>query len=165
MTNESYKEEEQQRMMMTTQDLTEYLSKAERMNYRASCGPLELVGRDGSDGGAPSALVRNPVERILGRILTIASQTAPAKATPYKKRIRDASETTVPSVRFFLTCFPGNTIRNRGRGLRGIRRTSCTRRNPGRELWSPVHSKENNNNKRSIEEDISSLELEWAGTG
>ena len=51
------------------------------MNYRASCGPLELVGRDGSDGGASSALVRNPVERILCRILTIASQTTPATPT------------------------------------------------------------------------------------
>ncbi len=56
------------------------------MNYRASCGPLELVGRDGSDGGAPSALVRYPVERILGRILTIASQTAPVSHNKKKRR-------------------------------------------------------------------------------
>jgi hypothetical protein len=47
--------------------------------YRASCGALELVGRDGSNGGASSAFVRDPVERILGRVLAIAPQTAPTK--------------------------------------------------------------------------------------
>lgn len=47
--------------------------------YRASRGALELVGRDGSNGGASSAFVRDPVERILGRVLAIAPQTAPTK--------------------------------------------------------------------------------------
>jgi hypothetical protein len=45
--------------------------------YRASCGALELVGRDGSNGGTSSAFVRDPVERIFSRVLAIASQTAP----------------------------------------------------------------------------------------
>ena len=49
------------------------------MNYHANCGPLELVGRDGSDDGASLARERNPVKRILGRILAIAPQTTPAK--------------------------------------------------------------------------------------
>ena len=38
---------------------------------------LELVGRDGCNGRTPSAFVRNPVKRILGRVLAIAPQTAP----------------------------------------------------------------------------------------
>ena len=38
------------------------------------------------------------------------------------------------------TCFPGNTIRSKDRELPDTLRTSCTRRSPGRELWSPASS-------------------------
>ena len=52
--------------------------------YRASCGALELVGRDGSNGGTYSAFVRDPVERIFSRVLAIASQTAPTNGQKAK---------------------------------------------------------------------------------
>ena len=52
--------------------------------YRASCGALELVGRDGSNGGTSSAFVRDPVERIFSRVLAIASQTAPTNGQKAK---------------------------------------------------------------------------------
>ena len=38
-------------------------------------GPLELGGVDGGDGGAPPRLVADPVQGILGRVSTVASQT------------------------------------------------------------------------------------------
>ena len=60
--------------------------------YRASCGALELVGRDGSNGGTSSAFVRDPVERIFSRVLAIASQTAPTNGQ--KAKIRNGNNPT-----------------------------------------------------------------------
>ena len=45
--------------------------------YRPGRGPLQLIGRHRRDGGATAALVRDPVQRILGRVLAVAPQTAP----------------------------------------------------------------------------------------
>ena len=37
-------------------------------------GALELGGVDGGDGGAAARLVADPVQRVLGRVTTVASQ-------------------------------------------------------------------------------------------
>ena len=38
-------------------------------------GPLQLGRVDGGDGGAPARLVRDPVQRVLGRVPAVATQT------------------------------------------------------------------------------------------
>ena len=46
--------------------------------YRSGSRALQLIRCDRGDGGAPTALVRDPVQRVFGRVLTVAPQTAPA---------------------------------------------------------------------------------------
>jgi len=46
--------------------------------YRSGSRALQLIRCDRGDGGAPAALVRDPVQRVFGRVLTVAPQAAPA---------------------------------------------------------------------------------------
>jgi hypothetical protein len=46
--------------------------------YRSGSRALQLIRGDRGDGGAPTALVRDPVQRVFGCVLTVAPQTAPA---------------------------------------------------------------------------------------
>lgn len=46
--------------------------------YRSGGRALQFIRRHRGDGGAPSALVRNPVQRVFGCVLTVAPQAAPA---------------------------------------------------------------------------------------
>lgn len=47
------------------------------MKYdRPGGGALELGGVDGGDGGAAARLVADPVQRVLGRVTTVAAQAA-----------------------------------------------------------------------------------------
>jgi len=45
--------------------------------YRSGSRALQLIRGDRGDGGAPTALVRDPIKRVFGRVLTVAPQTAP----------------------------------------------------------------------------------------
>jgi len=46
--------------------------------YRSGSRALQLIRGDRCDGGAPTALVRDPVQRVFGCVLTVTPQTAPA---------------------------------------------------------------------------------------
>jgi hypothetical protein len=55
------------------------LSTSLELNAHRSCSrPLELIRSDSGDGRTPTALVRYPVQRVFGRILTVAPKTTPA---------------------------------------------------------------------------------------
>lgn len=48
-----------------------------KYSHRPGSRPLQLVGRHGGDGRAPTAFVRDPVQRVLGRVLTVTTQATP----------------------------------------------------------------------------------------
>jgi hypothetical protein len=64
--------------------------------YRSGSRALQLIRGDGGDGGAPTALVRDPVQRVFGCVLTVAPQTAPATAADTSNEQRSLS-TASPS--------------------------------------------------------------------
>jgi hypothetical protein len=54
------------------------LSSLELNAHRSCSSALEFIRSNSGDGGTPTALVGYPVQRVFGRILTIAPKTTPA---------------------------------------------------------------------------------------
>jgi len=68
--------------------------------YRSGSRALQLIRCDRGDGGAPTALVRDPVQRVFGRVLTVAPQTAPATQVDRsneQRSLHGSRSTTSPS--------------------------------------------------------------------
>ena len=70
-------EEEEESPYWSVQEESRRMSTIRDASYRPGGGPLQLVGCHRRDGRTPAALVRDPVQRILGRVLAIAPQTTP----------------------------------------------------------------------------------------
>jgi hypothetical protein len=64
--------------------------------YRSGSRALQLIRGDRGDGGAPAALVRDPVQRVFGCVLAVAPKTAPATLadTSNKQRSLQGSRST-----------------------------------------------------------------------
>jgi len=70
--------------------------------YRSGSRALQLIRGDRGDGGAPTALVRDPVQRVFGRVLTVAPQTAPATQadTSNEQRSRSTASPSTAQVHY-----------------------------------------------------------------
>jgi hypothetical protein len=75
--------------------------------YRSGSRALQLVRGDRGDGGAPTALVRDPVQRVFGCVLTVAPQTAPAtEADNNEQRSRSTASPSTLQVHYRIHTSP-----------------------------------------------------------